>query len=98
MIMIFDWTFSLYLYVTTTLFVKYYIDISICISMNQLNLKYGIKSRKIFLENSELESTKLKLETDLIKLQIEQTRADIAIKHHQMRERGIPVETTFVSM
>ena len=32
MIIIFDWTLLLCLYVTTTLFVKYYIDISICIN------------------------------------------------------------------
>ena len=56
-------------------------------------LKYEIDRRKILLENSELESNKLKLETELIKLQIEQTKADIALKHYQLKQRGIPMES-----
>ena len=60
-------------------------------------LKYEIDRRKILLENSELESNKLKLETELVRLQIEQTKADIAIKHHQLRQRGISVETKSVT-
>ena len=60
-------------------------------------LKYEIDRRKLLLENSELESNKLKLETELVKLQIEQTKVDIAIKHHELRQRGIPIDPTFLS-
>ena len=56
-------------------------------------LKFEIDRRKLLLENSELESNKLKLETDLVKLQIEQTKADIALKHHELRQRGIQIDS-----
>ena len=59
-------------------------------------LRYEIDRRRLLLENSELESTKLKCETELVKLQIEQAKADIAIKHHELRQRGITIETTYI--
>ena len=56
-------------------------------------LRYEIDRRRLLLENSELESNKLKLETELVKLQIEQTKADIALKNQELKERGISIET-----
>ena len=52
-------------------------------------LKYEIDRRALLLENSELESNKLKLETELIRLQMQQTTADIRLKQHALSERGI---------
>ena len=57
-------------------------------------LKYEIDRRKLLFENSELESNKLKLETELVKLQIEQTKADIALRYHELKQRGISLDTT----
>ena len=52
-------------------------------------LKYEIDRRALLLENSELEGNKLKLETELIRLQMQQTKADIRLKQHALSERGI---------
>ena len=55
-------------------------------------LKYEIDRRALLLENSELESNKLKLETELIRLQMQQTKADIRLKQHALSERGISID------